>query len=247
MRCTHVALFMALLLCIASTASAVTILGTGTGTLIGGDLTDPENDGAADANTNYNATFNASVEPNFGPNEAAFNVFDNLVGGGDNKWCCDSPGSGPFDSGKGTNGQWVSATFSQAYVLTRFTLTSGNDSPERRATNFFIQGTNDAVSLVAAGTATYTDIYAHANGQVDNIWSNFDEVARFDGAGVDFATPAGYTTFRYLVTNVAGGTGQLHQLNEFELFGNPVPEPSTVVLLGLGAVGLIASRMRRRK
>ncbi len=63
------------------------ILGVGTDSLIGGDLTDPEDDGAPDADEGYNATFTANDEPGFGGGEFSFNVFDNLLGGGNAKWC----------------------------------------------------------------------------------------------------------------------------------------------------------------
>lgn len=68
-------------------AQAEEILGTGTASLIGGDLTDPEDDGAPDADQGYNATFTSSEEPGFGGGEFAFNVFDNQLGGGNAKWC----------------------------------------------------------------------------------------------------------------------------------------------------------------
>ena len=63
------------------------VLGTGTGSLIGGDLTDPEDDGQPDADVGYNAKFSSSEEPGFGGGEFAFNVFDNQLGGGNAKWC----------------------------------------------------------------------------------------------------------------------------------------------------------------
>lgn len=63
------------------------VLGTGTGSLIGGDLTDPENDGNPEADEGYNAKFSSSEEPGFAGGENAFNVFDNQLGGGNAKWC----------------------------------------------------------------------------------------------------------------------------------------------------------------
>ncbi len=68
-------------------AQAEEILGVGTESLLGGDLTDPEDDGAADADEGYNAIFTANDEPGFGGGESAFNVFDNILGGGNAKWC----------------------------------------------------------------------------------------------------------------------------------------------------------------
>ncbi len=63
------------------------VLGTGTGSLLGGDLTDPENDGNPEADVGYNAKFTSSEEPGFAGGENAFNVFDNQLGGGNAKWC----------------------------------------------------------------------------------------------------------------------------------------------------------------
>ena len=68
-------------------AQAEKILGTGTGSLLGGDLTDPEDDGDPEADKGYNAIFSANDEPGFGGGESAFNVFDNVLGPGNAKWC----------------------------------------------------------------------------------------------------------------------------------------------------------------
>lgn len=144
-----------------SRVEAATVLGAGATSagdfLLGGDLTDPENDGAADADLNYNATFSGNEEPGFGGGEAAFNIFDNRVGGGNDKWCCGSGGANlPF---------WVDATFSQAVVLTHFTLTSGNDSvPVRDARAWRVQGSNDQVN--------YVDIFVQGvDGTSPSVWN----------------------------------------------------------------------------
>jgi len=63
------------------------ILGVGTDSLIGGDLTDPEDDGNPEVDDGYDAIFTANDEPGFGGGESAFNVFDNQLGPGNAKWC----------------------------------------------------------------------------------------------------------------------------------------------------------------
>ena len=74
----------------------VEILGEGVDFLLGGDLTDPENDGldaleaATDPSWNW-VEITASHEPDFEGGENSFNIFDNKVGGGNDKWCCDDP------------------------------------------------------------------------------------------------------------------------------------------------------------
>jgi hypothetical protein len=95
------------------------------GALLGGDLTDPEDDGDPEANINYDAVFLADQENGFGGGESAWNVFDNQVGGGNAKWYCGDDGTTNFPA----NPIWVQATFSDPVILTHFTLTSGNDTP----------------------------------------------------------------------------------------------------------------------
>jgi len=100
-----------------STLIAATVLGTGSGALLGNDLTDPEDNGV-DSGTNgsnFNWTsINASSKKTFA-GEGSYSVFDNNVSGGSAKWCCDNPT------------QWIYVQLSQSYVLSHFTITSGND------------------------------------------------------------------------------------------------------------------------
>ena len=76
--------------CVISTsnlAQAEEVLGVGTDSLLGGDLTDPEDDGNPEADDGYDAIFTANDEPGFAGGEFAFNVFDNTLGPGNAKWC----------------------------------------------------------------------------------------------------------------------------------------------------------------
>ena len=197
--------------------------------LLGGDLTDPENDGDPDADVGYNATFASDDEPGFGGGENSFNVFDNQVGGGNMKWCCNDASPGNPVSGPGFQ---LDATLDAgAHFLTSFTLTSSNDSPDRDPSNFQILGSNDGTNFTPIYTSTVTPFTATR-----------DQTFRFD-AGADFPTQTvAYSTFRYSVTETVGG-GE-HALGEIEYFGTPVPEPTTVSLLGVGALGLLARRRR---
>jgi hypothetical protein len=179
-----------------------TVLGTGAGALLGGDLTDPENDGQADANVGYNATFSSNNEPGFGGGEFSFNVFDNQVGGGNAKWCC--------DAATPANPKWVQADFGadNKYLMTHFTITSSNDSPGRDPLNWKILGSNDGTNFTTIFTSNGT-----------NFWSGGvrNQVILFQ-AGVDFPIPTEtFSIFRYEATGVVSGTA--HALNELEFFG----------------------------
>jgi len=210
------------------TIFAETSLGTGVGALLGGDLTDPEND-AVDGSATF-VGFNfisivSSDEPYFGL-EGSYNIFDNKVGPSNAKWCCNNPAPA----------HTVAVQFSNQYTFTHFTITSGNDVPSRDPDIWHIEGSNDG--------ATWTPIYTYNNNGTSPFASRL-EVLRYDGSGADFVTPIPYSWFRYRVESTTGDTR--HQINEIEFFGNiyvaPVPALNkwAIILLSL-LLGLITYR-----
>ena len=175
--------------------------------LKGGDLTDPEDDGDPEFDEGYDAVFAASEEEGFGGGESAFNVFDNVVGGGNDKWCCGSDGDPQFPE----EPIWVSATFEEPIVLTEFTVSSANDVPGRDPMVWEMQGSNDGEN--------FTTIYRQDDPGV-SIWDQRLQTKGFC-AGQHYPKPAGYTTFRFLCEETGLTSGPRFQIGEIELFGDP--------------------------
>ncbi|MCB1096901.1 MAG: hypothetical protein KDN22_15105 [Verrucomicrobiae bacterium] len=173
--------------------------------LLGMDLTDPEDDGDPDLNDGYNAVFDSSEEADFGTGEAAFNVFDNVLGGGDNKWCCGDLGDPQFPE----EPIWITATFEDPIVLTHFTISSANDTPGRDPLIWEIQGSNDQEN--------FTTIYRQED--TETVWgADRNLVAEFR-AGNNYDLPAAYTTIRFICFETGLTTGARFQLAELEYFG----------------------------
>ena len=175
--------------------------------LLGGDLTDPEDDGTESetifangdvgqtAGTNFNwVSITANAEEyfgDFGGSEGSFDMFDNLTGGGQNKLCC---GGAPV---------FATVEFENPVSLTHFTLTSSNDTPSRDPLDFQIQGSNDGI--------TFEIIYERIDGP--SIWgATRNQTARID-------LPSASNPYKFIRYDVTRTGGPNHALAEIEYFG----------------------------
>ena len=190
--------------------------------LLGGDLTDPEDDGIEGptilgppqtAGENFDwLSISASSEEyfhGFGGNEGAFDIFDNRVGPTADKWCCDAAP------------QSATVEFAEPVSLTHFTMTSSNDTPARDPLDFQIQGSNDGTE--------YEVIYARENEPV--IWDARNQTARID---LPKASQA-YRFIRYSVTRTGGANHALNEIEYFGTIGTPIEFKITSIVYDAGA------------
>ncbi len=182
--------------------ASIVSLGTGTGALLGGDLTDPEDDGVEGPNPgsgNWETLswnwvhVTASSEEyfgNHGGSEGAFDLFDNQVGAGQTKWCCNGPP------------QWLTVEFAEPVAINSFTVTSGNDVPGRDPLTWGIYGSNDGV--------TFNPIFEQDDPV--SLWPQRLEV-------VLFTLPRPAPPYRFIKYEVTATGDNNHQINEIEYFG----------------------------
>ncbi len=198
--------------------ATVEIIGTGQASFLGGDLTDPEDDGDTasgedDASWNW-VSIDANHKPEFA-NQGAFSVFDNRLG----KWCC-SPA-------RENEPLHVTVEFSEPIALTHFTITSGGDRPGRDPSHWQIQGSNDG--------ETFAPIFIQQDSK--SIWTQRNQVAQ-----VTLPNPSQpYKFIRYEATKFTDDGALYHQLGELEFFGNPVSTESFSLTISQSEHGTVSA------
>jgi hypothetical protein len=131
---------------------------------------------------------------------------------------------------------------------------TANDAEPRDPGSYSLSGSNDtgadpstySYTLISSGNLSLPS-GRNASGQALNPSSHYKQE-------VTFTNTTAYTTYKLIfptVKNLPSGqpAGQYNsmQIGEVELMGTIVPEPSTLMLFGVGALGLLVCAWRRRK
>lgn len=204
----------------------IDIIGSGSGGLLGGPVTDP--DGDIDDSTAAGSGFDwvsatATDKPFFGTGSltvnpenlsGAFDLFDHKVGPLNDKWLATigSPG-----------GTSVTVELPGTLELTHFTIAAADDRPERDPTDWQILGSNDGVS--------FTPIFTQIDPAGLSLFTARLQVLECVPAT---ASPA-YRYLRFECTR-AGSETQFH-INEIEYFGNFTPDAPSADFRILSLVG----------
>jgi hypothetical protein len=135
--------------------------------------------------------------------------------------------------GVGT-GFYVTPAFG-ASKLTGVRLSTANDAANRDPLTISIEGTNATGAALDLGSS-----YTLINSLVD-LGVGTDPGRSTAGPLVGVTSATAYSTYRVIVQSQRGSENSV-QYSELNLFGTAVPEPATLSLLGLGAMGLMARR-----
>lgn len=125
--------------------------------------------------------------------------------------------------------------------VTGITFTTANDASERDPMTFSLYGsTTQTASTTPGATFDLTNFTAITLNQVTNLTAGPGNVN-----SVTFSNVGNFNTYLLVFPTVRdSATANSMQIGDALLTGTAIPEPSSLVLLGLGAISLLARHRR---
>jgi hypothetical protein len=126
-----------------------------------------------------------------------------------------------------------------ASIVRAVRLYTANDAPERDPSSFLLEGStagaNGPFTVIYGSTVTLPGNRNATGAPINPDTQNFVDVA--------FGNTTPYTAYRLTFPTLRDGVNaNAMQIGEVELLGTVVPEPATLGLLSLGALGLLRRR-----
>jgi len=139
-------------------------------------------------------------------------------------------------------------------IVTAVTIFTANDTPGRDPTAFVLSGSNDGGATwveIVSTTISLPDNTPNSNGGGSfgrNNHAGTTSLSSATNSGTaTFTNTTAYTSYKFQVTasrGTTGSNGTEAQFAELQLIGTVIPEPSSILLTGLGGLGLLSIRRR---
>jgi hypothetical protein len=148
-----------------------------------------------------------------------------------------NPGTKYLNFGRDNSGFIVTPQIG-ATTAKGFQITTANDSPDRDPATYEIYGRNGAITETENGRGTADEWTLIATGTI-----TLPETRQTQGDVVLFDNDTAYTSYKVIFTDTRADTANSMQIADFNLLG--VPEPGTMGVLAIGAIGLLRRRQVR--
>ena len=138
---------------------------------------------------------------------------------------------------------WAYA-FPAPVTVRSYSLTSGNDAPGRDPRDFFLEGSNDGNIWTIVDTVTNHEFQDQPTVGDDTVVPANQPANRFETYFFGVDSPGLFNQMRLRVIETFGTGDDRPQIADIQMFPTDIPEPGSLGLLALAAVGMLR-RARR--
>jgi len=187
----------------------------------------------------------ASAFPNRTPGtEGPANAFDDTRNKGLIFNDVANDNTSPYEDVTAANPVIWTYVFTGPVTVRSYSLTSANDSPGRDPRDFFLEGSNDGNAWTTVDTVANHAFQDQPTVGDDTGVPAGQPANRFETYFFQVDNPAQFSQMRLRVVETFGTADDRPQIADIQMFPTDIPEPGSLGLLALAAMGMLR-RARR--